>query len=391
MQRTNGEVSMTDISFARTALTIAISLMLLVLAAPPVLAGETIRVALFQQVDSVSVSSPHGFVIFAPGGDLESSNGRSITVSAGPTGMLLNGRHLRADRIDLQGRNGEMTVNSLIVGGRLTIKRQNGRLTVLNKLDLEEYLKGVVPAEMNQSWHPEALKAQAIAARSYALYQIRQNSAKDFDVASSTQDQVYRGRASTDGPAGRAVEETRNVVLVYGDQPIFAAYHATAAGPTEDASNVWSFDLPYLKGVECPFDMDSPHYQWRTDIALPLLERRLREEGFPIGVIATLTPATHTRSGRVAQVRILHSDGELYLRGEDLRRVLGYTVLASTQFDLDIIGTRIQFMGRGAGHGVGLCQWGAKELAQKGYSAESILRYYYPGTEIRDIASLPRY
>src|SRR5437870_5181651 len=101
-------------------------------------------------------------------------------------------------------------------------------------------------------------------------------------------------------------------------------------------------------------------------------------------------PKTRCIAGAVAQVRVLHSDGELYLKGEDLRRVLGYTVVASTQFDIEFSGLRLQFTGRGAGHGVGLCQWGAKELAERGYPAETILRYYYPGTELRELASLPR-
>jgi stage II sporulation protein D len=243
---------------------------------------------------------------------------------------------------------------------------------------------------MSASWHPEALKAQAIASRTYALYKIRQNGKKDFDVVASTKDQVYKGRAGADGPAGRAVDETRDQILVFGNEPILAVYSSTAAGPTEDAMNVWSVDLPYLRGVECPFDMNSPNYQWRTDVWLPLLEQRLREEGFPVGVIAGLAPAYYTKAGRVSHVRILHSDGELHVKGDDLRRVLGYTILASTQFEFDVVGFQIQFTGRGAGHAVGLCQWGAKELAEKGYSAEAIVRYYYPGTEIRDVSSLSR-
>ena len=371
--------------------TIGLLLGLPALAPPPVHAGETIRVAIVQQVESVSVSAPHGVVIRAPGDDeIETANNRPLTVSAGASGLVVEGQRLRSDRIEVRGRNGEATINGLTVGGRLTIKRLNGRVSAINELDLEEYVKGVVPAEMNASWHPEALKAQAIAARSYALYQMRQNGKKDFDVVASTKDQVYRGRAGADGPTGRAVDQTRALVLTYRDEPVYAAFHSTAAGPTEDAFNVWSLDLPYLKGVECPFDMNSPRYQWRTDIALPLIERRLREEGFPVGVIATLAPATYSKAGRVTLLRILHSDGELYLKGEDLRRVLGYTILASTQFEFEVVGLQVQFTGRGAGHGVGLCQWGAKELAERGYSAETILRYYYPGTDIRDLAGLSR-
>jgi stage II sporulation protein D len=371
----------------RVAAILFIPALLLLALLPPEAAGETIRVALQQNVESTTVSSPSGLVI--RGEDDIDANGR-VTVSAAPNGLVVDGRRLRSDRLEMRGRNGETTINGLTVPGRLIIKRQNGRLMVINEVDLEDYLKGVVPAEMSASWHPEALRAQAIAARTYGLYQMRQNGKKEFDVVASTKDQVYKGRAGADGPAGRAVEQTRSLVLTYRDEPVFAAFHSTAAGPTEDAFNVWSLDLPYLKGVECPFDMNSPHFQWRTDVALPFIEKRLREEGFAVGVIAGLAPATFSKAGRVTQVRILHSDGELYLKGEDLRRVIGYTMLASTQFEFEVVGLEVQFTGRGAGHGVGLCQWGAKELAERGYSAETILRYYYPGTDIRNLAGLPR-
>lgn len=358
-----------------------------VILAGPVLAGETIRVAILQNADTVALSAPAGLIMRAGDEDLN-VNGRTVTVTAGSAGLAVDGRRLRSDRIEVRGRRGEVSINGLTVGGRTIIKRQNGRMMVINELGLEEYLKGVVPAEMNAAWHPEALKVQAIASRTYALYQIRQNGKKDFDLVATTKDQAYLGRAQADGPAGQAVDETRGQVVAFHDEPIRAAFFSTAAGPTEDAMNVWSVDLPYLKGVECPFDANSPYYQWRTDVSMPLLEKRLREEGYPVGVVATIAPAAYSKAGRVAQVRILHSDGELYLRGEDLRRVIGYTTLASTQFDLEVFGLRVQFLGRGSGHGVGLCQWGAKELAERGYAAEAILRYYYPGTDIRDLSRL---
>nr|MBI3612654.1 SpoIID/LytB domain-containing protein [Nitrospirota bacterium] len=367
----------------------AVSLLLCpVLAPSPAHADTIIRVAVVQNAESVTLSASSGLLVKAPNDDV-AANGR-ITVTAGAAGLVVDGQRLRSDRIEVRGRSGDVTVNNLTVAGRVTVKRQNGRLIAINEVALEDYVKGVVPSEMSAAWHQEALKAQAIAARTYALYKIRQNGKKDFDVAASTKDQVYKGRAGADGPAGRATDETRGQILTFQDEPILAAFSSTAAGPTEDALNVWSVDLPYLKGVECPFDMNSPYFQWRTDVWIPLLEQRLREEGFSVGVIASLSPAYYTKAGRVSHVRILHSDGELHVKGEDLRRVLGYTVLASTQFDFEVVGFQIQFTGRGAGHGVGLCQWGAKELAEKGYSAEAIVRYYYPGTEIRDISSLPR-
>ena len=378
---------------ARTTAALALLFVVLsasVLAPAQAQAGETIRMALFQNVESVTVASSSGLIVRAPNDTVDSS-GR-ITVAAGPSGLIVDGQPLRSDRLDVRGRDGELTINGLTVGNRVIVKRQNGKLLAINELPLEDYVKGVVPSEMNPAWHLEALKVQAIATRTYALYKMRQNARKDFDVVASVKDQVYlyRGRAAAAGPAARATAETRDQVLAYRDEPILAAFSSTAAGLTEDAWNVWSVDLPYLKGVECPFDLNSPWYQWRTDVGLAMLEQRLRDEGFPVGVIASLAPATYTKAGRVVQVRILHSGGELYVKGDDLRRVLGYTVLPSTQFDFDVVGLQVQFAGRGNGHGVGLCQWGAKELAERGYSAETILRYYYPGADIRDLDSLPR-
>ena len=379
----------------RACTTAALALLFVVLSAPVLAparaqAGETIRMAIFQSVESVTVASSSGLIVRAPNDTID-SNGR-ITVAAGPSGLIVDGQPLRSDRLDVRGRDGELTINGLTVGNRVIVKRQNGKLLAINELPLEDYVKGVVPSEMSAAWHPEALKVQAIATRTYALYKMRQNARKDFDVVASIKDQVYlyRGRAAAAGPAGRAADETRDQVLAYRDEPILAAFSSTAAGLTEDAWNVWAVDLPYLKGVECPFDLNSPWYQWRTDVGLAMLEQRLRDEGFPVGVIASLAPAAYTKAGRVVQVRILHSGGELYIKGDDLRRVLGYLVLPSTQFDFDVVGLKVLFAGRGNGHGVGLCQWGAKELAERGYSAETILRYYYPGADIRDLNSLPR-
>jgi len=105
-----------------------------------------------------------------------------------------------------------------------------------------------------------------------------------------------------------------------------------------------------------------------------------------VGTIATITPIAYSRAGRVSRLRILHSGGETVLRGEDLRKAVGYTVIPSTQFEVESIGAEVVFAGYGAGHAVGLCQWGAKELAELGYSYSSILQYYYPGTELHNAA-----
>ena len=259
---------------------------------------------------------------------------------------------------------------------------RDGYLLVVNVVDLEEYVTGVVSSEVNPGWHEELLRTQAVAARTYVLHKKLANAPQPFDVYASVQDQVYTGRQNVNRAVLDAVNRTRGQVLTYEGRPIFAVYSSTTAGPTEDAVNVWAKDLPYLKGVDCPFDRESPWYEWQATIPFDTVEARLKDEGYPIGWLATLTPYGMTTAGRVKDVRILHSRGELIITGQEFRRILGYAEVRSTRFSIERIDRHVVFAGQGAGHGVGLCQWGAKKMAELGYPYQSILRYYYPGTEI---------
>lgn len=330
----------------------------------------------------------------------------SLRIEVRGAAMLLNGTRVTSDHLTLRGGDQDLKLllprpngngrgasarpqddaAALQVSGLIHLLRRGKGVLVVNQVDLEEYVKGVVPAEVNSAWHPEMLKVQAVAARTYALYQHMLSAARDYDVAASIQDQVYRGRQGIDARVVEAVESTRGLVVTHQNAPIYAAFSSTAAGITEDAVIVWSKDLPYLKGVECPFDIESPFYQWKVSFKLETLENNLRAQGVPIGTIATMTPLTYSRAGRVATLRVLHSKGELILRGEELRKAVGYTVVPSTQFTIESVGREVVLSGYGAGHAVGLCQWGAKELAELGYSFSSILRYYYPGTELQHLS-----
>lgn len=315
--------------------------------------------------------------------------------------LILNGKPVVSDQLTLRAgnhdlklwlnQNGHRTSHHagdekgvLQVSGLIQLVRRGKGLLLINHVDLEEYVKGVVPAEVNAAWHPEMLKVQAIATRTYALYQRMLSATRDYDMVAGIQDQVYRGRQGIDARVIEAVEFTRGVVVTHQGAPIYAAFSSTAAGITEDAMIVWSKDLPYLKGVECPFDIESPYYQWKASIKVDALEKNLRQQGFVVGAISAITPHSYSRAGRVATLRIVDSNGELILRGEDLRKAVGYSVVPSTQFSVESVGQDVVFSGYGAGHAVGLCQWGAKELAELGYSFSSILGYYYPGTELRD-------
>lgn len=354
-------------------------------------ASEIIRVALEQQATRVDILSTGLFQIQIP-------NSRSVT-QQGPftirtNGDLLeiDGHQVQAQEIHIRGKAATMTMaltgsatGEWVIGGSIHIALENSRLQVVNRVDVEEYVRGVVASEISSSWHPEALKAQAVAARTYVLYKKMLNSGNDFDVVASVQDQVYTGHQQVTESIREAIAQTRGEVITFERRPIFAAYSSTAAGPTEDANNVWSLDLPYLKGVDCPFDVASPRYTWQASVPFDTVEQRLKGEGYSVGTLATLTPYSFTHAGRVNEIRILHSKGELIVRGQDFRRVVGYRTILSTQFHVDSIGRDVKLSGKGAGHAVGLCQWGTKEMAELGYRHSAILQYYYPGTILRQV------
>ncbi|MCE9536631.1 MAG: SpoIID/LytB domain-containing protein [Nitrospirae bacterium] len=367
-------------------------------------AAQSIRVLLSANVSQFDVRADHPLWVTDAKGHSQTLR-TSVHVQVGDHGFLLNGVRVQTERLTLQGGEQGLTLTfprptrkshgaavssgdsgvAISVSGLVHLVRKGKGFLVINRVDFEEYVKGVVPAEVSSAWHPEMLKAQAVAARTYALYQQMLSATRDYDVAATVQDQVYRGKQGVDAGILRAVEDTRGLVVTYEDAPIYAAFSSTAAGLTEDAMNVWSKEYPYLKGVECPFDLASPYYQWKSSFKVDTLEQNLRQQGFSVGTIATMTPLSFSRGGRVAKLRILHSGGELILRGEELRKAVGYTIIPSTQFAIESIGREVVLSGFGAGHAVGMCQWGAKELAELGYPFSTILRYYYPGTELQNM------
>lgn len=364
-------------------------------------AAQSIRVLLAPNVQQLEVHTDQTIWVTDEHGEAWSYR-PVLRIKVRGRALILNGKPVVSEQLTLRAGNHDLKLwlsgngrktalhangenkGGLQISGVLQLLRRGKGLLLVNHVDLEEYVKGVVPAEVNSAWHSEMLKVQAVAARTYALYQHMLSATRDYDVVAGIQDQVYRGRHGIDERVIQAVESTRGLVVTHQGAPIYAAFSSTAAGVTEDAMVVWSKDLPYLKGVECPFDLESPYYQWKASVKIDILEKSLRQQGFVIGTISTIAPLAYSRAGRVALLRVVHSDGELTLRGEDLRKAIGYTVIPSTQFAVESVGQDVVFSGYGAGHAVGLCQWGAKELAELGYSFSSILGYYYPGTELRD-------
>ncbi|MBU6375631.1 MAG: SpoIID/LytB domain-containing protein [Bdellovibrionales bacterium] len=282
----------------------------------------------------------------------------------------------------------------------LVIHPAKSGCSVVNVLDIEKYLDGVVNGEFSAKWNSEAVAAQVIAARSYALYQSKQARLNKafFDVESTTKDQVYLGVEGEETRASQVVSKTRGVVLASaldergarirafpsGDLvPIKAFYHSTCGGKTDSPEDVWGQpQIGVRGGVRCLHCGSSPRFRW--DVKLSNLEIDRLFSSFGKGKVRSIEALSRFPSGRVRQVKVGFLDGagkfsSTVLNGSQFRSILGVERLRSTFFDVSGSATRDWiFQGRGNGHGVGMCQWGAKEMGAEGYNAEQILTHYYP-------------
>jgi stage II sporulation protein D len=255
----------------------------------------------------------------------------------------------------------------------------------VNELPLEDYVAGTVLGEISEQWGDAVLRAQAIAARTYALHRRAHPRSADFDLSATTADQVYLGIDGETPVVRAAVDATRGQVLTWEGAPIVAAYHSAAGGRTASAEEVWGRPLPYLASVDVPGEEDSPDTYWRTRISAAALGDALVAAGFEVGRVRDVTIVARSASGRTRVLRVRGSAGELELSAEALRRALGARRLRSTLFELRRSGTDFVFVGSGNGHGVGMSQWGARALALRGAGHRAILARFYPGTRLERV------
>ena len=253
-------------------------------------------------------------------------------------------------------------------------------LVAVNEVPLEEYLVGAVTAEAGDRMPLEMLKAQAIVARTYAAYQRQLNAGKPYHIVASTANQQYIGRVAPESPVWTAVRQTQGQVLLWQGRLFPAFYHTDSGGYTEDPRTVFAAsNMPALKPVRIEFPSTSPYQRWRLDIPLAELGAHLMKGGVSLGGIVGLDVLDRSTSLRVSWIAIRGVAGRAVMRGNELRRLIGYDTLKSTLFAVAIVGKVARFVGRGYGHGVGLDQWSAKTMAEQGYTADRIVQYYYPG------------
>ena len=320
--------------------------------------------------------------------------GRAV-VSGSPTWLRASLKHgnvevggRRVDGLRLAPADtGFLRMNDREYPGALEIVRVGDGLLVINELPLEDYLAGAVKAEAGDKMPLEMLKAQAIVARTYAAYHRQLNAEKPYHLVASAVNQQYVGRVASDSVVWAAVKETTGQVLLWNGELFPAFYHTDSGGYTEDPRMVFaSSNMPALKPVRVEFPSASPHRHWRLDLPLAELSAALLRGGVSVGRVVALDVLERSASLRVARIAVRGTAGTVTLRGNDLRRLIGYDTLKSTLFAVSVAGPVARFVGRGYGHGVGLDQWSAKTMADQGYDAQQIVLYYYPGAALSTLS-----
>jgi len=317
------------------------------------------------------------------------SDGRFVASSEGIASVRAEGGYLLWEArqrtnspLDVRSPGG-LRIEGKRIHGAVRLFASGGRLTAVALIPLEEYVAAVLAREAAPSFLPEALAAQAVAVRTYALLAMARPRDPDFDMVSDVEDQVFDGFDGVSDIFRGAADSTRGEALYFRGELVQAAYHSTCGGRTESAGNAWGRDVPYLRSLFCDDCRESPVWRWeyRMDgaegrrVALALGVR-------PEGRIA-FEIMQKTSTGRVSRIRVSSGGIGLEIRASRFRRAAGYSKVRSLDFSIVPSGDGWIFRGNGYGHGVGLCQWGANGMAKAGKTYREILQRYYPGTEVR--------
>lgn len=319
--------------------------------------------------------------------------GETVTAKRDGSHIVLRGKKSNGT-VELRGSNDSANFsvkgNSYRGSVKLVPSAYTGGVTVVNAVPMEQYLMGVVPYEVSPSWHTDALKAQAVAARTYAMYHKDGYRKAGYDVTDDTRSQVYRGVAAEAASTNKAVLDTVGEIVTYGGKPIDAVFHANGGGYTENSENVWGSNTPYLRGVK---EESSPtvNKAWTQTVSLDSFQNavgsgKLKKIELSKLKKGPMNVKDRGVSGRVKSVTIEGSNGRKTLTGDRMQSLFG---LSSTLFDLEVKGKNVIITGYGNGHGLGLSQWGAEAMAAKNGNGKdyykTILTHYFTGTKVEKI------
>lgn len=375
-----------------------------------------VRVLLSENNSEYNITSENSFAV-----ECLSGGEQSIYYSSHPVKIVLTGSRIKVfnhksnliqgnlDEVNIipRGSNNRLITNKTKYRGMMKFLPNGMNLEMINIIYMEDYLKGVVPPEIGERIPEEieAVKAQAIAARTYAMAHLQQYKGKPYDMKASIIDQVYEGYSIENKLTNQAIESTTGEVLFYNDQYINAYYHSTCGGMTDDINAVWDRkELPYLKAVK---DDDacnwSKYFTWTENFTEQQLRGRIeqymssdRGRDLRIGRIMDIQILSTTPGGRIDELLIVTEYDKFRFKKDRIRWVIGRTsnpdlILPSDRFKVEMkknsqgIVEKITFNGNGYGHGVGMCQCGAIGLSRQGWTYNGILTHYYTGVELKKL------
>ena len=354
----------------------------------PAVKEVKIKIGIVQSSRSIDIGGSSGgiLVVDAENGNIFELPGGGIYRAVVASGKLsFAGRLFRSGiKIISNAGNDGLIVNGRKYRGDILLIRANYGITAINETGIEEYVCGVITEEISASWHVESIKAQAVVARTYAVKNAEKHKNEGFGLCNKQHCQMYGGMNAEDPVSNKAVYDTAGEILCYDGKVADTFYHSSCGGRTEDANKVWQLknEIPnYMKGIKCGFCETEPLHNWESRISLSSVASALRAAGLKIKKIKNIQTSGRTSSGRVRYV-LIKNTGTTTLSSHKFRMMIGTDIIKSTNFNLTVKNGIAYFAGHGWGHGVGMCQWGAKGLAENGREYKNILKYYYEGCEI---------
>jgi stage II sporulation protein D len=313
-----------------------------------------------------------------------------LTRQAKGGGIQIGDLKVSGVRVTPQSKSGLVYIDKQWFRGAVEVKSSSDGLLAVNQLPMEEYLYGVATSEMPRSWPLEAIKAQAVAARSYVLYQQKHRQDKPYDLGDTPAWQVYGGVNGESQKSIQAVDTTQGEVITYRSKLAEALYHASSGGQTDNGGR------SYLRSVK-DYDQDAPKYRWQVSVT----PEQLKPWTEGLGELLQITPSVISVAGRANSLKIVGTNGTKTIDADPVR--IGLNLL-SGRFQVAAVrppfmgaamvgadqvpATSFTFEGKGWGHGYGMSQWGARSLAASGWKYRNILTHYYQGTKVTKLAKL---
>jgi len=363
----------------------------------PAFAAEEplVRVAILQEVPNARLT------ILAPCRATDLEKGTLVKqwpelkwqqVESGPSGLMIGQTEIHTDVLLLEPtRDAIIRINARPYRGTLILYRTaRGKVTIVNRLGLEEYLVGALASEVGQGWPMEALKAHAIVSRTVVAHRIWIQRGQPFDVSPATH--LYYGAQAEREDASAAVRATEGQVLSFNGELFSASFSTNCGGHTENASELWDMQgsvIAPLKGRPDPYCRDMKHYRWEANVGTKTFMEKLGDFSKQIGELRDCQVVERNASGRVRSVLLVGTDGSVTIPGRTFRERIGSDRLKSLNFTVTVSPAGISFSGFGWGHGVGLCQWGTYGMAIQNHTMDEILNFYFPGAKRRPLKGLP--